>query len=106
MPEALISMTTSRGPGVGSGKSRSSSCRLPRKTTPCMANLLTSNAVDLLTHVPAAVGRDHLSGHVLCLVAGEVDRRPGNVIGLAQAPEWRLRRDAVAQRPQGRRHVG
>src|SRR5690348_3199865 len=37
MPEALISRITSRGPGVGSGKSRSSSLRSPRKTTPFMA---------------------------------------------------------------------
>src|SRR4030095_8022585 len=36
MPEALISSTTSRGPGVGSGNSRSSSFRSPRNTTPFM----------------------------------------------------------------------
>src|SRR5881409_663490 len=34
MPEALMAMTTSPGPGVGSGNSRSSSFRLPRKTMP------------------------------------------------------------------------
>src|SRR5262245_37799778 len=34
MPEALISNTTSPGPGVGSGNSRSSNRRLPRNTTP------------------------------------------------------------------------
>src|SRR5213594_95370 len=37
MPEALMAMTTSPGPGVGSGNSRSSSCRLPRKTMPFMS---------------------------------------------------------------------
>src|SRR6185295_743021 len=36
MPEALISRITSRGPGVGSGKSLSSSFRSPRNTTPFM----------------------------------------------------------------------
>src|SRR5205807_2058753 len=36
MPDALISSTTSRGPGVGSGKSRSSSFRSPTNTTPFM----------------------------------------------------------------------
>src|SRR5512132_4014895 len=39
MPEALISRITSRGPGVGSGKSLSSSLRSPRNTTPFMALL-------------------------------------------------------------------
>ena len=34
MPEAFISITTSPGPGVGSGKLRSSTLRLPRKTAP------------------------------------------------------------------------
>src|SRR2546429_1023269 len=34
MPEALMAMTTSPGPGVGSANSRSSSFRLPRKTMP------------------------------------------------------------------------
>src|SRR5262244_3102798 len=36
MPEALISRITSRGPGVGSGNSLSSSFRSPRNTTPLM----------------------------------------------------------------------
>src|SRR3954470_20944964 len=34
MPEAFISITTSPGPGVGSGKFLSSTLRSPRKTTP------------------------------------------------------------------------
>src|SRR5256885_16514011 len=34
MPEAFISITTSPGPGVGSGKLRISILRLPRKTAP------------------------------------------------------------------------
>src|SRR2546422_8817402 len=34
MPEAFMATTTSPGPGVGSGNSRSSSLRPPRKTTP------------------------------------------------------------------------
>src|SRR5438132_11287332 len=40
MPEAFISSTTSPGPGVGSGKLRSSTLRLPRKTTPRMRLVL------------------------------------------------------------------
>src|SRR5438309_11351469 len=36
MPDALISKITSRGPGVGSGNSLSSSLRSPRNTTPFM----------------------------------------------------------------------
>src|SRR5215467_3026419 len=40
MPDALISSTTSRGPGVGSGKSRSSSRLSPRNTTPLIESLL------------------------------------------------------------------
>src|SRR5437773_1532661 len=38
MPDALISRITSRGPGVGSGNSLSSSFRSPRNTTPFMAS--------------------------------------------------------------------
>src|ERR1700736_6959496 len=38
MPEALMSSTTSPGPGVGSGNSVSSSLRLPRKVTARMAS--------------------------------------------------------------------
>src|SRR6267378_1203404 len=34
MPEAFISITTSPGPGAGSGKLRTSILRLPRKTAP------------------------------------------------------------------------
>src|SRR2546430_17628156 len=37
MPEALMARTTSPGPGVGSGTSRSSSLRPPRKTMPFMS---------------------------------------------------------------------
>src|SRR5882672_5139745 len=40
MPEAFISMTTSPGPGVGSGKLFSSTLRSPRKTTPRMRLVL------------------------------------------------------------------
>src|SRR6266566_4280684 len=38
MPEALMSSTTSPGPGAGSGNSVSSSLRLPRKVTARMAS--------------------------------------------------------------------
>src|SRR3974390_22650 len=38
IPDALISKITSRGPGVGSGNSLSSSLRSPRNTTPFMAS--------------------------------------------------------------------
>src|SRR5215208_295780 len=42
MPEALISITTSPGPGAGSGKSRISTRRSPASTTPFMASTLRS----------------------------------------------------------------
>src|SRR5688500_100942 len=45
MPEALMVSTTSPGPGVGSGNSRISSLRSPRKTTPCMTFLLESTGL-------------------------------------------------------------
>src|SRR5262249_30716598 len=45
MPEALISSTTSPGPGVGSGNSASSSLRLPSNVTPRIAPLLFVSAV-------------------------------------------------------------
>jgi hypothetical protein len=38
MPDAFISMTTSSGPGVGSGKVISSSWRSPVNTTPRMVS--------------------------------------------------------------------
>src|SRR5438067_5141451 len=40
MPEAFISITTSPGPGVGSGKLRTSIFRLPRNTAPRMSGHL------------------------------------------------------------------
>src|SRR6266849_10825685 len=45
MPEALISRITSRGPGVGSGNSLSSSFRSPRKTTPFMMSSPCPSAI-------------------------------------------------------------
>src|SRR4051812_6439900 len=45
MPEALISRITSPGPGVGSGKSRSSTFRPPGKTTPFIAQLSLDHAL-------------------------------------------------------------
>src|ERR1700728_4659230 len=39
MPEALISITTSWGPGAGSGNSAICNLRPPRKVTPCMVVL-------------------------------------------------------------------
>src|SRR2546421_84647 len=47
MPEAFISITTSPGPGVGSGKLCSSTLRSPRKTTPRMRLVL----LDALSHL-------------------------------------------------------
>src|SRR5688500_13487418 len=46
MPEALISITTSPGPGEGSGKSRISTRRSPASTTPFMlpAPILSARA--------------------------------------------------------------
>src|SRR5262249_29682107 len=44
MPEALISRITSRGPGIGSGNSLSSSLRSPRNTTPFMVLLRCASA--------------------------------------------------------------
>src|SRR5689334_10998361 len=73
MPEALISRTTSRGPGAGSGKSRSSSLRSPRNTTPFMPCLSSVRAVlrpvalgDRDLHRPVALERllaAHAVGH-------------------------------------------
>src|ERR1700761_4060002 len=37
MPDAMTAMTTSRGPGAGSGNSASASLRPPRNVTPRMA---------------------------------------------------------------------
>src|SRR5712692_11769407 len=45
MPEALISRITSRGPGVGSGNSLSSSFRSPRNTTPFMVSSPCPSAI-------------------------------------------------------------
>src|SRR5215470_17503355 len=57
MPEALISNTTSPGPGVGSGNSRSSNRRSPRNTTPRIASppLLLEQIIDC--HPPSGHGR-------------------------------------------------
>src|SRR3546814_2062202 len=44
MPEALISRTTSPGPGVGSGNSHSSTRRSPAKTTPFISLLPNGSA--------------------------------------------------------------
>src|ERR1700674_2584058 len=56
MPEALISRITSRGPGVGSGNSLSSSFRSPRNTTPFMVFSLSPSAI----FQRAGVGHDDL----------------------------------------------
>src|SRR5438876_5945164 len=61
MPEALISRMTSRGPGVGSGNSLSSSFRSPRNTTPCMASSSDSGWGQRL---------DTTKPHVECVVYG------------------------------------
>src|SRR6266542_7158618 len=50
MPEALMSMTTSPGPGVGSVNSRSSSFRSPRKTTPRMVCSFSSDFTRAARH--------------------------------------------------------
>src|SRR5574341_1565196 len=67
MPEALISNTTSPGPGVGSGNSRSSNRRSPRNTTPRISSpyqepgrlsqlpLLLAQIIDC--HPPSGHGR-------------------------------------------------
>src|SRR5205807_1242939 len=46
MPDALIAITTSPGPGRGSANSRSSSFRSPRKTTPRMVPPSTARPRD------------------------------------------------------------
>src|SRR5690242_17161322 len=67
MPEALISSTTSRGPGVGSGNSRSSSLRSPRNTTPFMVD---ASSRGFEAHSMPGAGRGHrrLSPPAPCVV--------------------------------------
>src|SRR5690348_16466745 len=58
MPEAFISITTSPSPGVGSAKLRSSTLRLPRKTTPRIGlNSARLNRLVLLLHGGLLAGR-------------------------------------------------
>src|SRR5260370_10944111 len=57
MPEALISRITSRGPGVGSGNSLSSSLRSPRNTTPFMVLRRCAVFGEARSDAPAALDR-------------------------------------------------
>src|SRR5262250_44350 len=57
MPDALISRITSRGPGVGSGNSLSSSLRSPRNTTPFMVLLRCAVFGEARSDAPAALDR-------------------------------------------------
>src|SRR5215471_1768822 len=57
MPEALISRITSRGPGVGSGNSLSSSLRSPRNTTPFMVLLRCAVFGEARSDAPGASDR-------------------------------------------------
>src|SRR3989475_13327949 len=75
MPEALISRITSRGPGVGSGNSLSSSFRSPRNTTPFMAPV----------HYPTLSPRSEEDRHELGYPALEKGGQAKKLIGYFQA---------------------
>src|SRR2546428_13624989 len=99
MPEAFISSTTSPGPGVGSGKLRSSTLRSPRKTTPRMRLVLPRElgllagrlaqrhrrrrafAAPLLL-VDALAGEVELDGGVVRVLEGNLEQRR---LGLREA---------------------
>src|SRR5262245_52647480 len=69
MPEALISRITSRGPGVGSGNSLSSSLRSPRNTTPFMVLLRCAVFGEARSDAPAASDRSASSPRARRLAA-------------------------------------
>src|SRR6266850_6083886 len=86
MPEAFISSTTSPGPGVGSGKLRSSTLRSPRKTTPRM-RLVLPRELGLLA---GRFAQRHRGGRALALpfllvdaLAEEVEL-DGHVVGVLE----------------------
>src|SRR4051794_30882871 len=92
MPDALISSTTSPGPGTGSGKSMISSLRLPGNTTPFMDPPL------LFELTLAGVRRTRfcvLNASSRLLVHGPVER--DRCIGAAKALDGRfqLRLDVI-----------
>src|ERR687893_1349581 len=70
MPEALISSTTSPGPGVGSGKSRISTLRSPARTTPFMRTSLFAAGSQVEYRGSSRSRLRHLAGAVLRLLRG------------------------------------
>src|SRR5438477_6343106 len=86
MPEAFISSTTSPGPGVGSGKLRSSILRSPRKTTPRMPLVLLRE----LGLLAGRLAQRHRRGRALALpfllvdaLAEEIEL-DGDVVGVLE----------------------
>src|SRR5262245_62953355 len=76
LPEALISNTTSPGPGVGSGNSRSSNRRSPRNTTPRISSPYDDHCAQrglslclaIIRYTPAEHKRcQRISAAALCL---------------------------------------
>src|SRR5882672_343638 len=95
MPEAFISSTTSPGPGVGSGKLRSSTLRSPRKTTPRMRLVLPRDLRLFPGRLPERHRRRRAFAAPLSLVdalAEEVEL-DGHVVGVLEEDleERRLR---------------
>src|SRR5258706_1502826 len=73
MPEAFISSTTSPGPGVGSGKLRSSTLRSPRKTTPRIGMWIGLILLRDLGLLAGRFAQGHRRGRALALPLGLVD---------------------------------
>src|SRR5262245_55746721 len=88
MPEAFISTTTSPGPGVGSGKFRISTRRLPRKSAPRMRRMMPSKRAAL----PGAPDRDRHPG-AGGVAALQVDEQDLAVVAEARAGELAVAED-------------
>src|SRR5438045_3991839 len=86
MPEAFISSTTSPGPGVGSGKLRSSTLRSPRNTTPRMRLALRLELGLLAGGFPQGHRRGRAFAAPLLLVdaLAEEVKLDGDVVGILE----------------------
>src|SRR5436309_13725419 len=102
MPEALMAMTTSPGPGVGSGNSRSSSFRLPRKTMPFMS--VSFALADESKERPPRAEPPQVLAERGDDAAGAARRAGGSVLRDDQA--WVGREGASRPQRLGRGHVG
>src|SRR5262245_8848795 len=88
MPEAFSSSTTSPGPGVGSGKFRISTRRLPRKSAPRMRRMMPSKRPALPR--PPDCDRHPGAGGVAAL---KVDEQDLAVLAEARAGELAVAED-------------